>query len=58
MIEGESDEIIMELEIQWDGNPNIVLGIKTRVGVQLPIQVILPRSKNQLPSIASEIPSI
>ncbi|KAL8503699.1 hypothetical protein ACS0TY_022426 [Phlomoides rotata] len=39
IIEGESDEIIMELEMQWDGNPNIVLDIKTRVGVQLPIQV-------------------
>lgn len=29
----------MELEIQWDGNPNIVLDVKTRVGVGLPIQV-------------------
>ncbi|KAL7150918.1 hypothetical protein ABFS83_05G145900 [Erythranthe nasuta] len=39
IIEGDSDEIIMELELQWDGNPNIVLDIKTRVGVPLPIQV-------------------
>ncbi|XP_012843447.1 PREDICTED: synaptotagmin-5-like [Erythranthe guttata] len=39
IIEGESNEIIMELELQWDGNPNIVLDIKTRVGVALPIQV-------------------
>ena len=29
----------MELEIKWDGNPNIVLDIKTHVGVALPIQV-------------------
>ncbi|XP_043807631.1 synaptotagmin-4 isoform X2 [Manihot esculenta] len=29
----------MELEMQWDGNPNIVLDINTRVGVALPIQV-------------------
>ncbi|XP_047251273.1 synaptotagmin-5 isoform X2 [Capsicum annuum] len=29
----------MELEMQWDGNPNIVLDIKTLVGVGLPIQV-------------------
>nr|XP_018632190.1 synaptotagmin-4-like [Nicotiana tomentosiformis] len=29
----------MELEMQWDGNPNIVLDIKTLVGVALPIQV-------------------
>ncbi|KAI3454221.1 hypothetical protein Pfo_010884 [Paulownia fortunei] len=39
IIDGESDEIIMELELQWDGNPSIVLDIKTRVGVTLPIQV-------------------
>lgn len=30
----------MELEMQWDGNPNIVLDINTRVGVALPIQVM------------------
>lgn len=30
----------MELEVQWDGNPNIVLDVKTRVGVKLPIQVL------------------
>ncbi|KAK6118365.1 hypothetical protein DH2020_047936 [Rehmannia glutinosa] len=39
IIEGDSDEIIMELDLQWDGNPKIVLDIKTRVGVTLPIQV-------------------
>lgn len=26
--------------MQWDGNPNIVLDIKTKVGVSLPVQVI------------------
>ncbi|CAI0444287.1 unnamed protein product [Linum tenue] len=31
--------VTMELEMQWDGNPNIVLDINTRVGVALPIQV-------------------
>ncbi|CAL0305722.1 unnamed protein product [Lupinus luteus] len=31
--------VTMELEMQWDGNPNIVLDIKTRVGVVLPVQV-------------------
>lgn len=31
----------MEMEMQWDGNPNIVLDINTRVGVALPIQVKL-----------------
>lgn len=30
----------MELEMEWDGNPNIVLDIKTTFGVSLPIQVI------------------
>ena len=29
----------MELDMNWDGNPNIVLGIKTLVGVSLPVQV-------------------
>ncbi|RZC06124.1 Synaptotagmin-4 [Glycine soja] len=31
--------VTMDLEMQWDGNPNIVLDIKTRVGVVLPVQV-------------------
>ncbi|KAI4376175.1 hypothetical protein MLD38_013965 [Melastoma candidum] len=33
------DEVIMELELKWDGNPNIELDIRTRVGVGLPVQV-------------------
>lgn len=32
-------EVIMELDLQWDGNPNIVLDIKTKVGVSIPVQV-------------------
>lgn len=41
IVESESgaDGITVELEMQWDGNPNIVLDIRTRVGVGLPIQV-------------------
>ncbi|KAK9945973.1 hypothetical protein M0R45_011460 [Rubus argutus] len=31
--------ITIEFEIQWDGNPDIVLDIKTRVGLALPVQV-------------------
>ncbi|KAK7311886.1 hypothetical protein RJT34_10339 [Clitoria ternatea] len=31
--------VTMELEMKWDGDPNIVLAIKTRVGVVLPVQV-------------------
>ncbi|KAJ1413167.1 Synaptotagmin-like mitochondrial-lipid-binding domain [Sesbania bispinosa] len=34
-----ADGVTMELEMQWDGNPNIVLDIKTRLGVVLPVQV-------------------
>ncbi|CAI0444283.1 unnamed protein product [Linum tenue] len=37
--ESGSGGVTMELEMQWDGNPNIVLDINTRVGVALPIQV-------------------
>lgn len=48
ILEGEAGEIAMELEMQWDGNPNIVLDIKTRVGVGLPIQVII----TNLPTLA------
>ncbi|XP_020553290.1 synaptotagmin-5 isoform X3 [Sesamum indicum] len=39
ILEGAPDEIIMELELQWDGNPKFILDIKTRVGVALPIQI-------------------
>ncbi|KAM7459518.1 hypothetical protein LguiA_036512 [Lonicera macranthoides] len=39
IVEGDSEAITMELELQWDGNPSIILDIVTRVGVRLPIQV-------------------
>lgn len=38
--DGCKDGITMELEMQWDGNPSIILDIKTRVGVGLPVQVM------------------
>ncbi|XP_058203301.1 synaptotagmin-4-like isoform X3 [Rhododendron vialii] len=38
IIEGDAKGITMELEMQWDGNPNIELDVKTKVGVGLPIQ--------------------
>lgn len=31
--------IVMELEMNWDANPSIILAVKTRLGVALPIQV-------------------
>ena len=40
IVEGDARAITMELELQWDGNPSIILDIVTRVGVRLPIQVI------------------
>uniref|UniRef100_K3YNW9 SMP-LTD domain-containing protein n=1 Tax=Setaria italica TaxID=4555 RepID=K3YNW9_SETIT len=30
----------MELELQWDGNPNIVLDIQTTLGISLPVQIM------------------
>ncbi|KAH9610784.1 hypothetical protein KSS87_002575 [Heliosperma pusillum] len=39
IIEGDGDGVTMELEMNWDGNPSIVLDIKTRLGVSLPVQV-------------------
>lgn len=40
IIEDGESGITMELEMNWDGNPSIILDIKTRLGVSLPIQVI------------------
>ncbi|GAB2300287.1 Synaptotagmin-5, variant 2 [Dionaea muscipula] len=37
--DGGEDGVTMELEMQWDGNPSIILDIKTRFGVALPVQV-------------------
>lgn len=39
IIENDDSGVTMELEVQWDGNPNIVLDIQTALGVSLPIQV-------------------
>ena len=39
VIEDKSDGITLELEMNWDGNPDIVLDVKTRLGVGLPVQV-------------------
>ncbi|KGN60714.1 synaptotagmin-5 [Cucumis sativus] len=37
--DGGTDGITMEFEMQWDGNQSIILDIKTRLGVALPVQV-------------------
>ncbi|CAI9100874.1 OLC1v1038061C2 [Oldenlandia corymbosa var. corymbosa] len=39
ILEDGSEGITMELEMQWDGNPSIILDIKTYLGVALPVQV-------------------
>lgn len=40
MIESTTDgEIAMDVEVQWDGNPSIILAVGTLLGVALPIQV-------------------
>ncbi|CAN0918579.1 SYT5 [Linum grandiflorum] len=39
ILESDTNGITMELEMNWDGNPNIVLAVKTRLGVSLPVQV-------------------
>lgn len=36
--------VTIEFDLQWDGNPNIVLDIKTRVGVVIPVQVMYKSS--------------
>jgi hypothetical protein len=40
IIESNEEGIVMELEMNWDANPSIILDVKTRLGVALPIQVI------------------
>ncbi|KAM7490068.1 hypothetical protein LguiA_032989 [Lonicera macranthoides] len=45
VIDGDDGAITMELDFQWDGNPNITLDIKTRVGVGLPIQLYIVNGK-------------
>lgn len=39
VIEGGGDSVTLELEMQWDGNPSIILAINTLLGVSLPVQV-------------------
>uniref|UniRef100_A0A0C9RZ17 TSA: Wollemia nobilis Ref_Wollemi_Transcript_1485_2536 transcribed RNA sequence n=1 Tax=Wollemia nobilis TaxID=56998 RepID=A0A0C9RZ17_9CONI len=39
IVENGDSGITMELELQWDGNPSIILNVKTLIGVALPIQV-------------------
>ncbi|XP_022730515.1 synaptotagmin-4 isoform X2 [Durio zibethinus] len=60
IIETESGAggITMELELQWDGNPNIVLNINTRVGVALPVQKDLDFTLKVVGGDISTIPGV
>ncbi|KAK4401288.1 Synaptotagmin-4 [Sesamum angolense] len=49
ILEGAPDEIIMELELQWDGNPKFILDIKTRVGVALLYRLIFKPLVDEFP---------
>ncbi|KAK3143558.1 hypothetical protein QOZ80_4AG0301800 [Eleusine coracana subsp. coracana] len=39
IVENNESGIVMELEMNWDANASIILDVKTRLGVALPIQV-------------------
>lgn len=39
ILDDEGEGVTMELEMNWDGNPSIILDIKTRLGLSLPVQV-------------------
>ncbi|OAY77231.1 Synaptotagmin-5, partial [Ananas comosus] len=39
IIEDDESGITMDLELNWDANPNLVLDIRTKLGLSLPIQV-------------------
>ncbi|GMN47291.1 hypothetical protein TIFTF001_016470 [Ficus carica] len=41
IVEDGGDCVVMDLEMKWDGNPSIILDIKTLLGVGLPIQFAL-----------------
>ncbi|GAQ86938.1 Calcium-dependent lipid-binding protein [Klebsormidium nitens] len=35
----KGEEVVLELDFKWGGNPSVILGIKTFTGVSLPVQV-------------------
>uniref|UniRef100_A0A803LH43 Uncharacterized protein n=1 Tax=Chenopodium quinoa TaxID=63459 RepID=A0A803LH43_CHEQI len=39
ILEDAGEGVTMELEMNWDGNPSIILDIKTKLGLSLPVQV-------------------
>ncbi|KAJ7535342.1 hypothetical protein O6H91_12G029200 [Diphasiastrum complanatum] len=39
VVDRKDDAVVMEVQVQWDGNPSIILAAETKIGVILPIQV-------------------
>eukprot|EP00897_Mesotaenium_endlicherianum_P001971 jgi/Mesen1/1801/ME000140S00759 len=39
IVETDKDEVVMEVDFKWGGNPSIILAVQTYLGVSLPVQV-------------------
>lgn len=39
VVESNMGEIVLELSVQWDGNPSIILAAEPMMGISLPVQV-------------------
>ncbi|XLS98089.1 hypothetical protein HN51_040824, partial [Arachis hypogaea] len=48
----------MELEMQWEGNPSIILDIKTLLGIALPVQKNLDFTLKVVGGDISAIPGL
>ncbi|KAI3920407.1 hypothetical protein MKX01_000746 [Papaver californicum] len=58
IIEDGPESITMELELQWDGNPSIILDIKTTLRVALPVQQKLDFTLKVVGGNISSIPGV
>lgn len=38
-VESNVGEIVMEVAVQWDGNPSVILAVEPLIGISLPVQV-------------------
>eukprot|EP00245_Coleochaete_scutata_P011543 TRINITY_DN4303_c0_g1_i1.p1 TRINITY_DN4303_c0_g1~~TRINITY_DN4303_c0_g1_i1.p1 ORF type:complete len:576 (-),score=137.84 TRINITY_DN4303_c0_g1_i1:55-1782(-) len=39
VVESNEGEVILEIELKWGGNPNVILAVQTYLGGSLPVQV-------------------
>ncbi|RZC50818.1 hypothetical protein C5167_019237 [Papaver somniferum] len=58
IVEDGSESITMDLELQWDGNPSIILDIKTKLGIALPVQQKLDFTLKVVGGDISSIPGV